>query len=285
MKGVLIGAGGLAGKKSVFAAAGLEISGILRPDEPLPPSGAGFAAISLPPGDAYKTALRALEGGLDVLCEPPFCLSTTELETLREAAERSGKTIFPVQPWERAPALRGLEKALDRGAAGEVNYASIKAEFPGTVNSGSAPLWQLFSLLLSSVRRPPAAIEARMSESGPAAFHVHFGGADGFAHISGGAGSPSLRLSVSGSNGLVETDGRLLHLDIAGQEREVIEFSGGLLPGDFRDEWVAAELSDFRMEAEGSKPRGAGLRNARYCVKLMRSAPYSASVRSAAVPL
>jgi hypothetical protein len=285
IKGVLIGRGNLAGQQAAFAAAGLEITDVLAPGAPIPASGAGFAAISLPPGDARKTALLALKGGLNVVCEPPFCLSITEFETLREAAEKSGKTIFPLQPWERSPALRGLEKALDRGLTGETDYASIKACFSGGIHSGSAPLWQIFSILLSSVRRPPAAIEARMPEVGPAAFHVHFGGADGFAHVSGGAARPSLRLTVSGSKGSVETDGRLLLLDVAGQKTEVIEFDGELTPGHSREEWLTSELLDFRAETEGSKPRGTGLRNSRYCVKLLRSAPYSASVRSAAVPL
>ena len=34
---------------------------------------------------------------------------------------------------------------------------------------------------------------------------------------------------------------------------------------------------------DGGAPRGSGLRNARYCVKLIRNSLYSAAVRSASV--
>jgi hypothetical protein len=36
---------------------------------------------------------------------------------------------------------------------------------------------------------------------------------------------------------------------------------------------------------KGELPAGSGLRNARYCVKLLKNSYYSASVNSSAVPL
>lgn len=250
--------------------------------------GLQFAAIGLAPAETFKTALTALERGLHVICEPPFCLSTTEFETLREAAEKAQRSIFPAQPWERSPALRALGKTVDRGLAGDIVHASAETALtvlPPGGWSASAALWQAFSTLLSVVRRPPSAVEARLPEEGPAAVHIHFPKADGFAHLSCGAREARLRVSVSGDRGSVETDGRLLRIQISGFEKEVVELSPGILPGIQRSEWLAAEISDFRKEIEGERPRCLGLRNARYCVKLMKNASYSASVRSAAIPL
>lgn len=250
--------------------------------------GLQFAAISLPPAESCKAILLALERGLHVFCEPPFCLTSTEFGEIREAAETAGRTVFPAQPWERAPAYAALEKAVNRGLAGEINFAFAQALLPGPAPEdwlAAPPAWQVFSTLLGLARRPPAAVEARLSPGGPAAFHVHFGGADAFVHLSGGAFAPRLKTAVSGDKGRLELDNNLLRLDLSGSAPETVELSAWPEPGSARPEWLAAELADFGRELAGEKPRGSGLRNARYCVKLLKNARYSAGMKSAAIPL
>lgn len=247
-----------------------------------------FAAVSLPPAESFSAVLAALERGLHVICEPPCCGSTTEFEALRAASEKAQKIIFLVQPWEHAAPWLALSKALTRGLAGEINYAEIHAMLPGPAPEGGAFAalgWQAFSMLLGLVRRAPSAIEARLGQGAPAAFHVHFGGADGFVHLSCGAHAPRLRAAVAGDKGRLELDGNLLRLDIKDLPQETVELRHALAPGACPPEWLAAELSDFKKEIEGGRERGSGLRNARYCVKLLKNAPYSASVKSAAIPL
>ncbi|MDD5209241.1 MAG: Gfo/Idh/MocA family oxidoreductase [Elusimicrobiales bacterium] len=247
-----------------------------------------FAAISLPPGETFGALLPALERGLHVICSAPPCLSTTEFETLRGAAEKAGKVIFIVQPWEHAAPWLALSKALTRGLAGEINYAEVQALLPGPEPEGGAVAalgWQAASMLLAMVRRPPSAIEARLDSGAAAACHVHFGGADGFLHLACGAHAPRLRAAVAGDKGRIELDGNLLRLDIKDMAPETVELRHELVPGVCLPEWLAAELSDFKKEIEGSRERGSGLRNSRYCVKLLRNASYSASVKSAAIPL
>lgn len=306
MKGAFIGgSGNFSAGLAALAAEGLEISAHYpagRPGFTAPPGaaehktidgilaqpGLEFAAISLPPAETFEAALAALERGLHAVCEPPLCLSSTELLRLRTAADSSGKTIFPLQPWEHAAPWLALQKALDRGLAGEVNCAYVQALMPGRAPESGAVTalgWQAFSMLLAAVRLPPLALEARNPDGTTSAMHAHFGGADGFIHLAYGAHAPRLNVSVSGSKGRIEMDGRLLLLDIEDMEPETVELSSDLAPDAWREAWLRAELSNFREEAGGGRPRGTGLRNAGYCVKMLKNSFYSASVRSAAVPL
>ncbi|MGD9642948.1 MAG: Gfo/Idh/MocA family oxidoreductase [Elusimicrobiales bacterium] len=303
MKGAFIGGrDALSRLAGGFAAAGLELPAFC-PDgaagaAPLPRGlrllgsaeelfsepGLDFAAVSLPAGRAAAVIELALKRGLHAVCEPPFCASTTEFEALRAAAAEAGRSVFPLQPWERSPVLRALEKALDRGLAGEINYTCVQELVVGPPPAEpAAALWRPLSLLLSCARLPPVAVAARNPGGPAAAVHAHFNGADGFAHVAFNAAEARLKISVSGAAGRLEADGGLLRLDVEGAPREDVEFSDR--PDAARPEWLAAELAEFRKEMEGTSPRGSGLRNARYCVKLIRNSLYSASVKSAAVPL
>lgn len=246
------------------------------------------AALSLPPAECFRAAQLALSRGLHVFCEPPFCRSTSELEELREAAEKDGRVLFVSQPWEHSPSCRALEKAITRGLAGEVTFAMARLElaWPGPADWTASPeAWQAASLLLGAVRRPPAAVEARLTPGESAAFHVHFGRGDGFIHLAGGAAKARLRVSAAGSAGALELDGAALRLEPRGLPPEDLQLSDGAAPGEARPAWLKAELDRFRREIDGELPRGSGLRNARYCVKLLKNAAASAADHSAAIPL
>ena len=153
--------------------------------------------------------------------------------------------------------------------------------------------WMAFSMLLAAVRLPPLALSARLTPApvpgaaagdGAAAFQVHFGGADGAVYLSSGAHSPRFRLAASGEKGRAELDGGLLRLDVKGLRPETIKLASSLAE-DARPAWLGAELAAFAEEIKEKSPAGSGLRNSRYCVKLLKNAYYSASLRSSAVPL
>lgn len=241
-------------------------------------------------------ALRALENRLHVLCETPFCSSTPEFEKLREAAARNDRVLSALQPWERSAHWLALEKTLNAGLLGRVSHAEAQFFLPGPAPAGgltAAEGWKAFSMLLAAVRLPPLALCARLTPApergkegtdAAAAFQVQFGGADGAVYLTSGAHSARSRLAASGDKGRAELDGDLLRLDVKGLPPETIKL-GSSLAGPDRPEWLGAELVDFGKEIEGKISAGAGLRNARYCVKLLKNAYYSASLRSAAVPL
>lgn len=256
-----------------------------------------FALVRNAPERRFKTALRAMENRLHVLCETPFCFSTTEFEKLREEAAQNSLVLAAAQPWEHNPAWLALKKVLDGGLLGRLSWAEAQLLLPGPAPAGgitAASGWLAFSLLLGVVRLPPSALAARLTpapEPGgapgdeAAAFQVHFGGADGFVHLSTGSHAARARVCAAGDKGRAELDGNLLRLDIKDLPPETVSFHDGLAEAGPRPEWLAAELAGFAGEIEKKVPAGSGLRNARYCVKLLKNAYYSAAVRSAAVPL
>ena len=244
----------------------------------------------------FKTVLRALENRLHVICETPFCSATPEFEKLRAEAAKAERVLYALQPWEHGSPWLALERTLDGGLLGDVTHAEVQFFLPGPVPEGGVTAalgWRAFSMLLAAVRLPPLALSARLTPApgpgaapaeGAASFQVHFGGADGTVYLACGAHSARTRLSAAGEKGRAELDGDLLRLDVKGMPPETIKLASNFSGAD-RPEWLAAELTDFAREIEGEIPAGSGLRNSRYCVKLLKNAYYSASLRSSAVPL
>lgn len=265
------------GALEAFAGAGLE----LQPEAP--PS---FAAVSLPPKEAFKESLAALRGGLHVVCFPPFCLSVTEHGELRAAAAEAGCSFFPVHHWSRSVAFRSVARALDNEFAGKPGLISIEAGLPrpatGTPET-SPELYQAFTELLSAARRPPTSLSARLYGKEQAACHVQLGDLDGFVHIMWNAPVSRFRLVIAGDKGLVETDGHSFLLGRSGGAQGT-DFDKSFFPGTDAD-CLAAELRDFRREMAGEAVRGGGIRNSLYAIRLLKNAAYSSSIRSASVPL
>jgi len=154
--------------------------------------------------------------------------------------------------------------------------------------------WQAFSMLLAILRRPPLAMAARLgldaayapgTPETEASFQIHFSGATGAVHLSNAAHAALVRIEITGEKGFVELWGGQLRLEIAGHTPETVAVEDSLAEGFTRREWLLAEFEEFDKEIGEPARRGAGLKNARYCVKLLRNAGYSASVNSSTVPL
>lgn len=256
-----------------------------------------FVFLRGPGAGRFEAALQAFERNLHVLCETPPCFSSSEYSRLREAADKNGRTFSTAQPWERSSAWMALERVITGGLLGRVLCAESQIFTKAPAPAGgitAAAGWQAFSMLLGLVRRPPSALAARLSpaplpgagaEDSRAAFQVHFGDADGAVCLCAGAHADRLRVSARGEKGAAELEGDTLRLDIEGVQPETVKFGESLCFGRSRPQWLAAELADFNREVKKELPAGAGLRNSRYCVKLLKNAYYSAALKSAAVPL
>lgn len=72
---------------------------------------------------------EALQAGKHVVCEKPLTLSAKEVDSLRNAAETSGKILVEAA-WNRwHPRTREMESLLERGAIGDI--AHVSAYFDG----------------------------------------------------------------------------------------------------------------------------------------------------------
>ena len=257
--------------------------------------GLAFAVINVPPADRARASLRALENRLGAACVAPVCFSVTDFEKLRAAADAAGRPLFPLQPWERGRAWQAVMKALDGGLPGDLRCVSVKLFSKGPAPEGGVTAalgWQAFSMLLALARRPPSALSARLSpapDSGApdstAAFQVHFPGLDGSVNLACGCRRDAAVIEAEGENGSLRLEGGALSLDIEGHAPETVDFRRGPdgLPPPAG--WLAAEFAALAAALKDETAAGAGLRNSRYCVRLLKNALYSASLNSAAVPL
>ncbi len=256
-----------------------------------------LAIVAGPAESRLRTALAALEQGLHVICEPPFCASVTDFERLRAVAAERRLTLGALQPWERCQAWRELASLVTAGRLGRVCWAQAEICSASPSPAGGvtgAEGWRAFAALLALVRLPPLALGARLTptpEKGAvpadaaAVIAVQFGGADGLVRLAAGTHATEEIFTVAGDRGRAQLTGSSLTADFAGAGRETARFATGPAGARLDADCLAAELRDFAREAAGELPAGSSLRNSRYCAKLFKNAYYSASLRSAAVPL
>lgn len=67
-----------------------------------------------------STSVPILEKGYDLLLEKPFCTNEEELWTLRDAAQRTGRTVMICHVLRYAPFYREIKKQLLNGELGDI---------------------------------------------------------------------------------------------------------------------------------------------------------------------
>ena len=65
-------------------------------------------------------AIYALNKGLNVLCEKPDAINASEAEKMKEAAEKSGKTLMVIRNNRYRPSTKYLKKYIADGKMGEI---------------------------------------------------------------------------------------------------------------------------------------------------------------------
>lgn len=90
--------------------------------------------VCLPPHLHFPVSKRALEAGKHVICEKPLVRSLAEADALQEAAEATGRRVFPVFQYRYGPGLAQLRALLAAGLAGKPFVASLETHW----NRGAA---------------------------------------------------------------------------------------------------------------------------------------------------
>lgn len=83
-----------------------------------------LVTVATPSGAHLDPCLAALAAGKHVLCEKPLEVSTARIDTLGEAAQRSGKTLSAILNRRFTPAMDAFKQACDQGRFGRVTSAS-----------------------------------------------------------------------------------------------------------------------------------------------------------------
>ena len=119
-------------------------------------------AIATPSGTHYQIAKEFLLAGKDVMVEKPMALSVDEGMELVALAEEKGRVLLVGHLLEYHPAIVQLEKIVDAGKLGRINYiSSTRLDF-GNVQQGSDVLWTFaphdIDTILLLVKRTPVSV-------------------------------------------------------------------------------------------------------------------------------
>lgn len=101
-------------------AAQFGIRNVFSSHEELLAAGADAVYIALPHGLHARYAEAALEKGIPVLSEKPACLNAAEMESVADAAERTGVLYMEAMKTRFEPAYAAVRNAVQNGEIGEL---------------------------------------------------------------------------------------------------------------------------------------------------------------------
>lgn len=187
--------------------------------------------ICLPPHLHLPVMLSTLAAEKAVICEKPLVTSLGEMDALENAAERSGRRVFPVFQYRFGPGTAKLRALIDAGLAGKPFVASLDTHWNRGTDyyaipwrgtwageRGGAVLTHAIHAhdLLTSVFGPVASVSAHLAtrvneietEDCAALAIVHANGALATSSITLGAADDTSRLRLV-FEGLTAESGRL----------------------------------------------------------------------------
>ncbi|MBI3300035.1 MAG: Gfo/Idh/MocA family oxidoreductase [Elusimicrobia bacterium] len=251
--------------------------------------GLDFADIATPPWLHAPLAKTCLEAGLNVLCEKPLAMTETELDSLALAAKTSGKTLFCVHNWKKAPLIAKLKELLDEGAIGEprfVQWEVLRTKPAADVGGGwrSDPAragggivmdhgWHAFYLLRWLLGKKPTSASAKLIPAAPkeveATVLADFGGVPAVVHLSWRAPERSHAGVFRGSKGSIEISDAALVLKTQDKMETRYVFAEPLSHGSAHPDWFAQILPDFAAAVADKSLGAEALEEARDAMKLV----------------
>lgn len=85
--------------------------------------------ICLPPHLHVPVTLKALAAGKHVICEKPIATSMADIDRLRQAADQSGKQVFPVFQYRWGPSHAKLRGLIAAGVAGAPQVGALETHW------------------------------------------------------------------------------------------------------------------------------------------------------------
>ncbi|WP_027039472.1 Gfo/Idh/MocA family protein [Mesorhizobium ciceri] len=99
--------------------------------------------MALPPQFHADLAVRAVEGGKDVLVEKPIALTVADAERAVQAAKDNGRVFMVGHVLRFHPAFETLKGLIDKGELGEVRYIHSHRLGLGKFHTENDALWDL----------------------------------------------------------------------------------------------------------------------------------------------
>ncbi|RWC47996.1 MAG: Gfo/Idh/MocA family oxidoreductase [Mesorhizobium sp.] len=99
--------------------------------------------MALPPQFHADLAVRAVEGGKDVLVEKPIALTVADAERAVQAARDNGRVFMVGHVLRFHPAFETLKGLIDKGELGEVRYIHSHRLGLGKFHTENDALWDL----------------------------------------------------------------------------------------------------------------------------------------------
>lgn len=85
--------------------------------------------ICLPPHLHAPVAIAALDAGKHVICEKPLATSLAHVDAIKQAAKRSGNSVFPVFQYRFGPAFDQLVALQEAGLVGAPRMAALETHW------------------------------------------------------------------------------------------------------------------------------------------------------------
>lgn len=271
-----------------------------------------FIDICTPPHTHYPLILKGLEKKLDVMCEKPLILSEPQLQSLEDAMNQTGKTVFTVHNWRFAPICLKISELIQSGQIGRIEQLAWYVLRNGPAQTTLQDNWRLdpekagggilidhgwhaFYLVLSWMGCNPNQVECtlenRQYEDLPvedtARIKLEFEPAAGITSTAEIFLTWASRLRrnwgvIRGSEGTLRVEDDILFVD-KGANSESYKFDYPLSQGSQHPEWFHPVTSEFLSEMSGSEPKGKNFAMAKACLMITERSKQS-HLKGSALP-
>ncbi|MBS3650818.1 Gfo/Idh/MocA family oxidoreductase [Pseudaminobacter sp. 19-2017] len=230
--------------------------------------------MALPPQFHAENAIRAVEGGKDVLVEKPIALTVADAQRAVDTAARHGRIFMTGHVLRFHPAFERLKELIEAGELGEVKYIHSHRLGLGKFHTENDALWDLaphdLSMILAitgqapcEVRGEGAAVLDRLSDFA----HLHMLFPSGLrSHLFASRLNPyrERRLTVVGTKAMaVFDDVEQWERKLAFYRHEIWQDSG---------QWLATTNEPTYIPVEGGMPLTRELQHFLHCIET-REAP------------
>jgi len=270
-----------------------------------------FVDVATPPASHAAIVLAVLARRIHVLCEKPLTIQVDDLAKIRRAAAGARAVVFTAHNWKYAPLFRTTKRALRRGdigAVSELRLETIRVQPPRDADGAGAwrldPAqagggilvdhgWHAFYLACHLLDADPVAVSAETAQrkfvatgvEDTAQCTVEFPGARAEIFLTWAGDLRRNGGHLTGAAGHIELADRTLIVSIRDRPPAETHFAQALSAGSYHPDWFAAMLDDFRAEIAEPGTRGANLREAEACARLIDACYRSSRAGGARVAL